>query len=77
VVTVRNSKDNDRPSGAEISAPRVLVQMAGPTLRWTALVLELGDEDGRPVWLEHPDHGKDVNVVAYPLASEWEENSTS
>ncbi|MGI3197553.1 hypothetical protein ACRJ4W_31740 [Streptomyces sp. GLT-R25] len=76
-MTVRNSKDNDRPSGAEISAPRVLVQMAGPTLRWTALVLELGDEDGRPVWLEHPDHGKDVNVVAYPLASEWEENSAS
>ncbi|WP_086810004.1 trypsin-like peptidase domain-containing protein [Streptomyces reticuliscabiei] len=74
VVTGRNSKDNDRPSGAEISALRVLVQMAGPTLRWTALVLELGDEDGRPLWLEHPDHGKDVDVVAYPLLAESEEN---
>ncbi|WP_331752757.1 serine protease (plasmid) [Streptomyces sp. NBC_00637] len=73
VVTGRNSKNGDQPSGANISALRVLVQMAGPALRWTALVLELGDEDGRPEWLEHPEHGGKVDVVAYPLRSELEE----
>jgi hypothetical protein len=74
VVTGRNSKNGDQPSGANISALRVLVQMAGPALRWTALVLELGDEDGRPLWLEHPEHGGAVDVVAFPLHSELEES---
>ncbi|MGW1291214.1 hypothetical protein ACWD4N_48785 [Streptomyces sp. NPDC002586] len=74
VVTGRDSKNGDEPSGANISALRVLVQMAGPELRWTALVLELGDEDGRPLWLEHPDHGWKCDVIAYPLLAELEES---
>jgi hypothetical protein len=44
------------------------------TLRWTALVLELGGEEGRPLWLEHPEHGGKVDIVAYPLAPNPEQN---
>ncbi len=69
VVTARNSKTGDRLGGLSPSAVRVYLrsQLAG---RWVGVVVELGDEDGRPLWWEHPEHGWQVDVVAIPFPAQ-------
>ncbi|MFE3505944.1 trypsin-like peptidase domain-containing protein [Kitasatospora sp. NPDC059160] len=75
VVTGRNSLDGDKSSGAAISALRVFLPRADRLGEWLPVVLELWDasEDPddpvrRPSWLEHPDLGWKVDVVAIPLS---------
>jgi len=36
---------------------------------WDTYSVPLCDNDGRPVWLEHPIHGPRVDVVAIPFAA--------
>lgn len=43
--------------------------MGTPAISWTRKVEELYFEPGSPRWLEHPQHGKQVDVVALPLQS--------
>ncbi|MGW7529097.1 trypsin-like peptidase domain-containing protein [Streptomyces sp. NPDC054783] len=76
VVTGRDSKNNDKvKDGANVSAIRVLLHSAGSFGEWIALVLELGDEEERPLWLEHPEHGWKVDVVAIALPDFVEEKA--
>lgn len=71
VVTGQNSlnelKEDDYPRA--ISALRVAMPKSGPLGTWMPVALRLGDEDGRPYWLEHPVHGPWMDVVALPLGS--------
>ncbi|MCT9113000.1 hypothetical protein N4G69_47045 [Streptomyces mirabilis] len=43
-------------------------------MRRTGLVLGLGDGEGRALRVEHPERGETVDVVAYPLVPDPEEN---
>jgi hypothetical protein len=69
VVTGQNSlnglKVPDNPPA--ISALRVAIHKAGPLGTWLPVALPLGDADGRPYWLEHPDHGPLTDIIALPL----------
>jgi hypothetical protein len=69
VVTGQNSLDELRVAAncPAISALRVAVHAAGRFGTWLPLVLRLGDDDGRPYWLEHPEHGPRMDVIALPL----------
>ena len=69
VVTARNPKAGDRLEGLSPSALRVYLhsRLVG---RWVGVVVELGDDDGRPLWWEHPEHGKQVDVVAIPFPAQ-------
>nr|BEK71540.1 hypothetical protein KPHV_87670 [Kitasatospora purpeofusca] len=69
VVTARNSKAGDRLRGFSPSALRVFLrsQLVG---RWVGVVVELGDQEERPLWWEHPEHGKQVDVVAIPFPAQ-------
>jgi hypothetical protein len=63
------------PSGGEalsstLAVPdqlRILQVIVGTDLEWTWTTEQLYDEDGEPLWLEHPTHGQRVDVVALPL----------
>ncbi|WP_079050292.1 S1 family peptidase [Streptomyces sp. NRRL F-5122] len=69
VFTARNSKDDDKVRSGGI-APSVVVLPIMPADHrspWVPLVCRLGDDDGRPLWREHPTYGKRFDVVALPL----------
>lgn len=76
VVTGQNSlnglKEDDYPR--TISALRVAMHKSGSLGTWMPVALRLGDEDGRPYWLEHPVHGPWMDVVALPLGSVLEDD---
>ncbi|MEW1648410.1 serine protease [Streptomyces sp. NPDC091219] len=69
VLTARNSKNDDHVAEGAVapSAMMLPVMPAGHQSAWVPLVCRLGDADGRPLWLEHPTHGKLFDVVALPL----------
>jgi hypothetical protein len=69
VFTARNSKNDDKVApGAVAPAAVVLPVMPADHISpWIPLVCRLGDTDGRPLWREHPKHGKHFDVVALPL----------
>jgi Trypsin-like peptidase domain len=47
----------------------VLHNVAGQLGHWQPRAVRLYGEDGSPLWLEHPVHGRRVDVVALPLTS--------
>jgi hypothetical protein len=71
VVTGQNSLDPDDQRVAPCAIKVYLLAANDPDqpIHWIELAMELGDESGRPIWLEHPDHGSKVDVVAIPLPS--------
>jgi hypothetical protein len=44
------------------------LQSSGAELSWAWRNERLYDDDGSPLWLEHPHHGQGVDVIALPLA---------
>ncbi len=79
VATGQNSLDELRvtPDTPPISVLRVAMHAAGAFGTWLPVVLELGDKDGRPNWLEHPGHGPRMDVIALPLGSTLEKQGIS
>jgi len=75
VVTGQNSLYGLKVPGNSpaISALRVAVHKAGQLGTWMPVALRLGDDDGRPYWLEHPGHGPRMDVIALPLGGILEE----
>jgi Trypsin-like peptidase domain len=71
VVTGQNSLNGlAAPGNAPVtSALRVAMHKSGPLGTWLPVVLRLGDEEGRPYWLEHPVHGPWMDVIALPLGN--------
>lgn len=65
----------DKPGSSNVSALRVFFPSAAQFGEWLPVVFELWDSadseedqlDHRPRWLEHPDLGWKVDVVAIPL----------
>lgn len=76
VVTGQNSLDGLKvpDNSPVISALRVAMHKAGHLGTWMPVALRLGDDDGRPYWLEHPDHGPWMDVIALPLGSVLEDD---
>ena len=74
VVTGRNSLDENRPilnrDGSEVIAPSAL-RIAMPSRErpgvWKPCVYDLGDEEYKPTWREHPDLGWKVDVITLPI----------
>jgi hypothetical protein len=54
----------------------VVHNVAGQFGKWKFTTERLYDEDGDPRWLEHPRHGRRVDVVALPLTSKATSSST-
>jgi Trypsin-like peptidase domain len=74
VVTGRNSLDADKPirdsDGGEVippSALRVALPSAERLGVWKPCIYDLGDSEYKPTWLEHPDLGWKVDVIALPI----------
>ncbi len=40
------------------------------TITWEEITIDLWDENKDPLWLEHPEHGNDVDVMALALPRE-------
>jgi hypothetical protein len=55
-------------SGATPDALVILHNMAGALGQWKPVVEPVIDADGNALWLEHPVHGRKVDVVALPLS---------
>jgi len=69
VVTGRSPYDG-KPLSKEAAVPdalAVLHVIAGHELAWEWQTEPLYDNDGEPLWWEHPNHGRRVDVVALPL----------
>jgi hypothetical protein len=69
-VTGRHWQTNTLSNRHEPSAVRLTVPIATADQKagfWTQIAVSLGDEDLRPIWLEHPTFGWQVDVVAIPL----------
>jgi len=74
VVTGRNSLDGNQPilhrDGREVIAPSAL-RIAMPSRErpgvWKPCVYDLGNKEYKPTWLEHPDLGWKVDVIALPI----------
>jgi hypothetical protein len=67
VVTGRHWETNELESdGLTPAALRVSFNKSGQS-GYTHEVLKLGDEDLKPLWLEHAEFGRRVDVVALPL----------
>jgi len=56
------------PTGAVPDELVVLHNVAGALGTWQPKSERLYDNQGVPVWLEHPQHGHKVDVIALPLA---------
>jgi hypothetical protein len=71
VVTGQNSLNELKvpDNSPAISVLRVPMHKAGQLGIWLPVVLRLGDDEGRPYWLEHPAHGPGMDVIALPLGS--------
>lgn len=57
------------PSGGLPDELAVLHNVAGQLGSWQARIEPLRDRQGVPRWLEHPTHGRSVDVVALPLTN--------
>jgi hypothetical protein len=69
VAAGRNPEDGQpMASTAEIPDQLVVVHnVAGEFGKWKYTTEDLYDDDGGPRWLEHPVHGRRVDVVAIPI----------
>jgi S1-C subfamily serine protease len=56
-------------SGAVPDTVTILHNMAAGLGQWRAVPESLLDAAGLPLWFEHPDHGRRVDVVALPLTN--------
>jgi hypothetical protein len=76
VVTGQNSLNGLKvpDNSPVISALRVAMHKAGQLGTWMPVALRLGDDDGRPYWLDHPDHGPWMDVIALPLGGVLEDD---
>jgi hypothetical protein len=71
VVTGRHWETNKLDGHVAPSALRFTVPVSVPSGAagfWTQIAIGLGDADDLPVWLEHPTHGRRVDVVAIPIS---------
>lgn len=62
--------DTNEPISATAATPdkvMILHNTAGRLGVWRPVDEPVIDEDGQPLWLEHPDYGRHVDVVALPL----------
>lgn len=57
------------PSGGVPDEAVIIHNAQGQLGSWVARTEPLMDEDGRPLWFEHPQHGRRVDVVALPLTA--------
>ncbi len=57
------------PSGATPNVVQVLHNAKGALGQWRTVPEPLADNAGLPLWLEHPVHGRQVDVVALPLTN--------
>lgn len=55
------------PTGAVPDELVIVHNVAGQLGTWQGRSEPLYDASGDPLWLEHPDHGRTVDVVALPL----------
>lgn len=69
VVSGRNTEDGKpmHGSGAVPETLHVMHNVAGQIGRGTSRLELLYGQSGAPLWLEHPSHGRKVDVVAIPL----------
>lgn len=69
VVTGRRPDTNDllSPTGAAPDELAVMHNVAGKLGFWEVRIESLYNSNGEPRWLEHPSHGRAVDVVALPL----------
>jgi len=69
VVTGRNPRTgaNIHPTGAWPDEIMAIQNAAGMLGQWIPKSQQLHDSKGNPLWLEHPTHGRQVDVVALPL----------
>lgn len=67
----RNTATNQPMSvtGATPGAVTIMHNAADTLGHWTPVTEPVVDGDGNPLWLEHPDLGSKVDVVALPLRS--------
>ena len=64
------------PDSVAIGVPAVEQHEDGFAVRWTWRTMPLyeGDDNQRPIWTEHPRHGKLFDGVAIPLAG-WDKTA--
>jgi hypothetical protein len=69
VVSGRNRFDNQplTKSAAIPDALRPLFFIKDAGAQWMAHDIPLTDQDGKPLWFEHPQHGQKVDVAALPF----------
>jgi hypothetical protein len=63
--------DNGQPVDPNAAVPdriEVHLHVASYRLAWRNHSIALKDADGRPLWLEHPQHGRRVDVAVLPFA---------
>lgn len=72
LLTGRDPYSEDFLDGVTASPDSIRIyQNAATGLgNWIECELPLLDPDGKPLWLEHPVHGRDVDVVALPLTND-------
>ena len=72
VVSGRHPADGSLISktGAVPHEVTVLHNLVGKLGYWTSKVEPLYDASGDPLWLEHPVHGRRVDVVALPITQD-------
>lgn len=69
VVTGRHQETNETldSQGATPQELQIVHNSSSRVGAWTPRVERLYDEEIEPLWLEHPEFGRDVDVVALPL----------
>ena len=77
VITGRRP-DNGQPMNAQTGAvPDSIIvnhHVVGQLGNWKQVTHPIYDADGRPLWLEHPVHGRNVDVVALPISPTFAED---
>lgn len=64
--------DDNKPIHRTAATPDTVTifhNRAGSLGRWILIPEPVVDDDGEPLWLEHPDLGRRVDVVALPLSN--------
>jgi hypothetical protein len=70
VAAGRNPQTGEtHPSGATPDTLTIRHFLGEESKSWQLFDEALLGDDGRPLWLEHPKHGRDVDVVALPLTN--------
>jgi hypothetical protein len=72
-VVAGRRPDTGQPLSNTAAVPdqlTLLVNVAGRLGSWIEVTLPLYDSAGVPVWFEHPEHGRQVDVVAIPFLAD-------